>query len=399
MILDRSKRNVLLLALCQAMYGSATGLMIATSPLVGYALLAENKGLATLPLAIHHLGVMSATIPASHLMRRLGRRAGFMIAAVLGMIGAVIAAQAVLVGSFVLFCVGVYVIGWYSGFAVFYRFAAADTADEAFRPKAISLVLAGGLLAAFIGPELAKATKDLMAPIMFAGSYFALVGLFVVSLIVVAFVDIPRLTVEERRSSGRPLGVILRQPACIVAMLSGMVGYGVMSLVMTSTPLAMAGCGFGFGDSATVIQFHIFAMFAPSFFTGSIVARIGPTWTIVLGIVLNILCVGVNLAGIEFMNFSIALILLGVGWNFMFIGATTLLTRVHAPAERAKVQGLNDFLIFGTIAAASLSSGGVLHFLGWDIVNLGVLPLLGVALLATLWLHWRQVSETAEPAE
>ena len=383
--MDAAKRNVLILAVCQTLYMSGTSLMITTSPLIG-KLLAADPRWATLPLAAHHCAVMAATIPASQLMRQIGRRNGFTLATFFGMAGATIAGFAIMEAWFWIFCLGVFVVGWFNGFAVFYRFAAADVASPEFRPKAISWVLTGGLFAAVLGPELAKHTKDIISLSQYAGSYFALIGLYILNLIMVSFVRIPPLTAAEKATSGRPLLEILAQPKCFVAVVTAFVAYGVMGLLMTSTPLAMAGHGFPFDDAATVISLHIVGMFAPSFFTGNLIAKFGALQIVLVGILINIICVGVDLSGIHFMNFSTGLFLLGVGWNFMFIGATTLLTEVHTTSERAKVQGFNDFLIFGTITVAAVSSGNLLHFFGWDVVNYGVLPLLCLVLILVLWL-------------
>lgn len=382
---DPAKRNALLLAMCQALYMSGTSLMISTSPLVGH-LLASDKSLATLPIAFHHVGIMCATLPASFIMQRFGRRNGFLLGAGIGFLGALTAIYAVFAANFALFTFSILMAGFANGFAVFYRFAAADTAGEAFRAKAISWVMAGGLFAAFIGPEVAKATVGLFSPVLYAGAYAGLACFYVLTAIVVSQVRIPRPIVLKGAPAGRPLSEILRQPSCIVALLSGIFGYATMSLVMTSTPLAMYDCGFGFGDSATVIQLHIFAMFAPSFFTGNLIRRFGAQNVIGVGVLVNLACVGLNLAGVEFFHFAVALALLGIGWNFMFIGATTLLTTVHTPAERAKVQGLNDFTMFATTATAAFSSGGILNLLGWEVVNLAVVPLLGAVGLGLIWL-------------
>lgn len=384
MLNDSVKRNVLLLAVCQALYISGTTLMIVTAPLVGKMLLPEDPGWATAPLFFHHGGVMSATIPASLLMRRTGRRAGFMLGAVIGCIGALIAVEAIYQLSYWGFCLGVFVIGWFNGFAIFYRFAAADTATPEFRPKAISLVLAGGLLAAIIGPELAKHTLDWLAPVFYAGSYLSLVGLYVLSFCILAFVQIPRLSGEERKDTGRPLKEIMRQPACIVAILAATVAFATMSLVMSPTTLAMEACGFDTDDTFTVMQAHVVGMYLPAFFTGHLVSRFGARPIILAGIALIAVCAAVNLSGVELMHFAVALFLNGVGWNFMFVGGSSLLTEVHTPAERAKLQGVNDFVVFGSIAVSSLFSGRILEDFGWDWINIGVLPMIAVSLLATL---------------
>ncbi len=383
--MDATKRNVLILAACQTLYMSGTSLMITTSPLIGQNL-APDPQWATLPLAAHHCGVMAATIPASQIMRVIGRRPGFMMATLFGMAGASIAGLAILEAWFWVFCLGVFVVGWFNGFAVFYRFAAADISPPEFRPKAISWVLTGGLFAAVLGPQLANLTKEWIEPVLFAGSYFALIGVYILNLILVSFVRIPPLTAAERATSGRPLLQILAQPKCMVAVITAFVAYGVMSLLMTSTPLAMAGCGFAFSDSSLVISAHIIGMFAPSFFTGNLISRFGTLRIMLVGVLINVICVAVDLAGLHFLNFAVGLFLLGVGWNFMFIGATTLLTETHEPSERAKIQGFNDFLIFGTITVAAVSSGNLLHYFGWTMVNYGVLPFLCLVLLMVIWL-------------
>jgi len=393
--MDAVKRNVLILAACQTLYMSGTSLMITTSPLIGN-MLANEPRWATLPLAAHHCGVMAATVPASQLMRQIGRRAGFMFATLFGIAGAAIAGFAILQAWFWVFCLGVFVVGWFNGFAVFYRFAAADSAPVDFKPKAISWVLTGGLFAAILGPELAKHTKDLLTPIEYAGSYFALIGLYVLNLALVAQVRIPPLTAEEKASSGRPLLHILAQSKCALAVCCAFIAYGVMSLLMTSTPLAMQACGFSFDESATVIQAHIIGMFAPSFFTGNLIRKFGTMRIILVGVLINIVCVCVDLEGIGFYNFSIGLFLLGIGWNFMFIGATSLLTETHTPSERAKVQGFNDFLIFGTITMAAVGSGNLLYFFGWETVNYGVLPFLASILLFVLWQMWADAQESPQ---
>jgi len=391
MFSDPSKRNVFILAVCQALYMTGTALMLTTGPLAG-KILSPTPGWETLPLAAHHAGVMLATIPASQLMRRIGRRAGFMIATWFGVFGAILAGIAMLQGSFWLLCVGVTVVGWFNGFAIFYRFAAADIASEEFRPKAISWVMTGGLFAAFLGPELANLTKDALSPIQFAGSYFALIGVYLISFVLLSGVQIPKLTEEQRRTSGRPLLEILLQPKCTVAVVTGFVAYGVMALLMASTPLAMANCGFEFVDSKWVIQAHIIGMFAPSFVTGDIIKKLGVLNVILMGAALNISAVIAHLLGAGFENFVIGLLVIGVGWNFMFIGATTLLTETYQPEERAKVQGFNDFLIFATVAIAALSSGQLLNAFDWETVNYGVTPLIFLAVLCVISLKARRIS-------
>lgn len=373
---DPTRRNVLLLALCVALGMSGNGIVLAVGALAGASMLID-KSWATLPLAIMFTATMLTTIPASILMGRIGRRAGFSIGALVGCCGALLAAYAIFAQSFPLFVAASVPLGMFNAFAQFYRLAAADTASVEFRPRAISLVMAGGVVAALMWPFLAKWGYDLFAPVLFAGGYVCIAGLTLISLAILQFVDIPRPSAADRKDTGRPLGQIVRQRKFITAALSAAVGYGTMSLVMTATPLAMLACGFTFDDSTTVIQWHALAMFAPSFFTGHLIQRFGVLNIILTGAALNAACLVIALSGIAFEQFMGALILLGLGWNFMFIGGTTLLTETHSPAERAKTQAINDFTVFTVVAIASFSSGALQSRIGWDAVVLGMaLPLL-----------------------
>lgn len=391
------RRAVLLLAICQALMMVSQVSLIAEAALVGH-MLASDKALATLPVSLQQLMAMCTTIPASLFMRQVGRRWGFTVGACFAIVGTTTATLAILNGSFALFCLGTAINGVYIGFATFYRFAAADAAaDEARRSKAISYVIAGGVIAALLGPEMAKLTKDLFAPIPFAGTFAALIILAAVALALLQFIDIPRPSLEERRERGRPLLEIARQPACYVAVLAGMIGYGSMSFVMNATPLSMVACGHAFGSAAFVIQWHALAMFVPSFFTGQIINRFGVLNVILAGAAMIFGCGLVNLAGTEVVNFWLALVLLGLGWNFMFVGATTLLTQSYRPAEKAKVQAANDFLVYGTVSFASLMSGALQHRYGWELVNYAVLPGIVVSALACLWLRLAPKPVSAAP--
>lgn len=383
----RARRNVALLAVCQALYMSGTSLVLTVTALAGSAI-APNELLGTLPLSLQFIATMAATIPASLFMRRHGRRAGFALGAACGIAGAAISVAALVWHDFWLFCVGALLIGCLNGCAVYYRFAAADTADPAFRAKAISLVMAGGVVASFIGPNLARLGADTLAGTHFAGSFAMLAGLHLATLLILMAIDIPRPAAAAGQG-GAPWGTILRRPALLIAMFSGIAGYAAMNLVMTATPLAMVGNHHPFDHAATVIQWHVFAMFAPSFFTGHLIARFGVHGIIAAGALLIAACVGVNLSGDSFGHYIAALMLLGVGWNFMYIGATTLLTATHDAAEKARVQGLNEFVVFGAVALASLASGAVQHELGWVFVNLVALPLVLLALAGVLWLRFR----------
>ncbi|WP_119458322.1 MFS transporter [Rhodospirillaceae bacterium SYSU D60014] len=389
-----NRRNVLILAACQALAMTGSSLIMTVSALVGQMLAAE-KSLATLPLGLQFTATMLTTIPASLLMKQIGRRAGFTVGALIGAIGAGICTMAVFQNSFAGFCVGNALVGVAMGFALFYRFAAADAADERFRSRAISFVMAGGVVAAVSGPELAKWSRDLFEPVIFAGCFLVIAVLWLVAALLLQIVDIPRLTAEERRQSGRPLGEIARQPVFLVAALGGMVGYGMMSLVMTATPLAMVACAHSFRDAAFVIQWHVLGMFAPSFFTGHLIARFGVMNIMLTGVALLAGCVMVNLSGTDVLQFWVALVLLGLGWNFLYIGSTTLLTESYQPAERAKVQALNDFLVFGSVAASSFSSGALQNQFGWEAVNYAIIAPATLVFLAILWLRRRRALATA----
>ena len=382
-------KNIAVLAACQGLVMTTGSILITASGLVGYAL-AEQKSLATLPVSTAMIGTLIATVPASLWMRRVGRRAGFMTGAALGMVGAAIASLAISLGSFWLFCGGTVFLGAYNAFGQYYRFAAADAATEATRSRAISLVMAGGLMAAFLGPASAGWTKDWLDPVTFLGTYLSIIALCVLAIAVLAALDIPGLSQDERKETGRPLTEIARQPVFFVAATAAMIGYGVMSLVMTATPLAMVGHGHAFGDAAIVIQWHIVGMFAPSFFTGHLIRRFGVLRIMLAGAGFLTVAIASAAAGTGFANYWTGLFCLGLGWNFLFIGGTTLLTECHTEAEKAKVQGLNDFLVFGTVSFASLSAGALLHLFGWQTVNLGALPFIALTSTAILWLAFRR---------
>ena len=386
---DPTVRNVVLLAICHALAMSASAMTITMAALAGH-LLAEDKGMATLPLAFQFLATMVVTIPTSLLMERIGRRAGFSLGAVCGIAAGLIAARGIFIDDFALFCLGSALFGVASAFAYFYRFAAADTASEAFKSKAISLVMAGGLVAAFLGPQLAVWTRELFAPVLFAGGYMAIAALAGLALLILQFIAIPKPSVAVRRNAGRPLLEIIRQRKFLVAVLAAITGYGGMNIVMTATPLAMMACNHPFESAALVIQWHAVGMFAPAFFTGHLIQRFGCERIIAIGGLLILGCVGVNLSGVAVWQFWLALFLLGIGWSFMFIGGTTLLTEVYRTEERAKIQGLNDLLVFGSVAVTAWSSGQIFDALGWQAVNLSLLLPVVLALGLALWLGRRR---------
>lgn len=386
---DNTWRNVVLLALCQALSNSGMTMLIAVSALAGQSL-APDKALATLPLALQWTATMATTIPASLLMRRIGRRFGLSIGSLIFAMGGVLGVVALKIGSFEVFSLACMCVGSGNAFAQYYRFAAADAAPDHFKSKAISLVLAGGVVASVVGPELSKATVGALLPALYAGCYATLTVLALAILAVLQGVRIPRLTVEQLSERGRPLGAIMRQPVFIVAALSGAIGYGSMTLIMTATPLAMNGCGFAFSDTATVIQGHVLAMFLPSFFTGALIQRVGVLRIITLGSLLIGGCLVANMSGIAFANFSIGLALLGLGWNFMFVGGSTLLTQAYAVTERAKTQAANDFLVFSSSVLGAFGSGMLQNTYGWAAVNAGIAPAMLIALASIVWYSLRQ---------
>lgn len=387
--MEKQYRNVLVLSGCQATLQTTGTTMIAVTGLAGFAL-ATDKALATVPLTCYVLGSAVTTIPASLLMNAIGRRGGFQIGTLLGMAGAAVCAFAMYVASFWLLCAGMTVLGMYTAFGKYYRFAAADAAPVEFRAKAISLTLAGGIVGGIFGPEMAKRSVEIFPGHIYLGSYLSLIFVCVLAALLLTRLDIPRLSEHERRESGRPLIEIMRGPVFIVAALASMLSYGIMNLFMTSTPLAMHAHDHHFSDTAFVLQWHMIGMYGPSFFTGSLIQRFGVLNVILAGIVLMFVCIVAALTGTELLNFWTALFLLGVGWNFMYVGGSALLTECHTPAERAKTQAANDFLVFLTMTVSSLSSGLLLHKAGWHAVNFGSIPFLALATSATLWLMWQR---------
>jgi len=380
-----TKRNVILLSLSQATLITGSSLLLASSAVVGLAL-AGNKSLATLPLALLFLAQMTTTIPASLYMARVGRRLGFMTSSMFGLAGAAVATGGVFKADFSIFCLGTTLIGVFNGFGQYYRFAAAEVAADDFRSRAISYVLAGGVIAAFVGPNLANWSRHLLQE-NFAGSYASLIGLYLVAFGLASFLRIPKPGVVSMFQGGRPLAVIARQPAYLTAVASAMVGYGVMNFIMIATPLAMKGYAHAFSDTAFVIQWHILGMFVPSFFTGHLIRRFGNSNIMLTGILLLGSCVWINFSGTTVAHFWAALVFLGLGWNFLFVGATNLLTETYTLNEKAKAQALNDFLVFGTVTLTSFSSGAVQYTMGWQSINTAVIPFLVLVAIANLWLR------------
>jgi MFS family permease len=377
----RGWANIFILSAAQAMSQSGAAMVITVTALTG-TYLAERPALATVPLAMQFVGTAMGTVPAALLMGRFGRRIGFSLGQAIGTLGALVATYAVLKDQFWLFGAGSMAIGVHNAFWQQLRFAAIETVEEHHRARAISYVLAGGIVAAVAGPWLAVQTRELFSPVLFAGCYTALAGLTLVTIVTLQGVRFAKPAPRADRNRGRPLGVIARQPVFITAAMAAALGYGAMTLVMTSTPLAVVACGLGFGNAAFVIQSHVLAMFVPSFFTGNLINRFGVQRIILAGVLLNVVTMAANISGVHLANFWLGLVAIGVGWNFMFIGGTTLLAESCRPEERPKVQALNEFLVFGTVASASLLSGSLYSTFGWAAVNAALVLPVGLILTA-----------------
>jgi MFS family permease len=378
-------RNTLLLSLCQGLYLSAQSTQAALSSLVG-ALLAPDRMLATVPLSLIVLTNAVTTIPASFFMARFGRRTGFMLGALIGGTGGLLSTWALFQHNFVLFCIGNALMGCFQSVAQYYRFAAADAVGPEAKARAVSLVMAGGVAAAVLGPSIAAYAKDLLLPVPFAGAYVAISVLAALSILILSFVALPPPPVATGSARpGRGLAEIARQPAFIAALANIVLGYVTMNFVMTATPLAAVGCGYGTDDAIGIIRLHLVGMFAPGLFTGSLILRFGLLRIILAGAVAMFLALAIALSGTELVRFWVALSLLGLGWNFMYVGGTTLLTKAYRQEERAKVQAASEFSTFGAVALASFASGGVFAGFGWATVIYTVLPLMIIAVATTGW--------------
>jgi len=377
----RARSNVVRLAAAQALSGANSAVIFATGSIVG-ATLAPDISLATVPLSMFVVGLAAGTLPVGAISRAYGRRVAFIIGTGCGVLTGMLAAYAILHGSFALFCCATFLGGLYGAVSQSYRFAAADGASAAYRPKAVSWVMAGGVFAGVLGPQLVQWTMDIWPPYLFAFSFLVQAAVAVVAMIVLSGVDAPKPAPADLHG-GRPLLEIARQPRFIAAAICGVVSYPMMNLVMTSAPLAMKMCGLSVSDSNFGIQWHIVAMYGPSFFTGSLIARFGAPKIVALGLSLEALGAVIGLSGITAMHFWATLIVLGIGWNFSFVGASALVLETHRPQERNKVQAFNDFLVFGTMALGSFSSGQLLANYGWSAVNMVVFPpvLFGLAVL------------------
>ncbi|WP_342075872.1 MFS transporter [Yoonia sp. SS1-5] len=397
----RAVRNVTVLVMAQAVLGAQLPMIFVIGGLAG-GQLASNPCLATLPISFIVFGSMTTAPWLSPLMQRNGRRFGFVLGAFAGAVGALVAAYGLYIGSFVVLLAGSYLTGIYMSAQGFYRFAATDTASEAFRPKAISYVMAGGLLSAIVGPQLNKLVQDAFV-VPFLGTYLAVAALNLGGLLLFFWLDLPKGSKAEpqvQAAKGRTRLELLRDPRICVAIICAMVSYALMNLVMTSTPLAVVGCGFTTNHANDIVSAHVLAMFAPSFFTGHLIARFGVEKIVASGLIILAAAGVVGLSGVTLGNFFGALILLGIGWNFGFIGATTMLASAHAPHERGIVQGMNDMIVFGMVTIASLASGGLMNCSGgspvegWNAVNYAMIPFLILAGGALVWLM-RQPKATA----
>jgi MFS family permease len=389
-----ARRNVLILVMAQAFLGAQMPMIFTIGGLAGQSL-ASNPCFATLPISLIVLGSMLSATPVSALMQKYGRKAGFFLGTAGGSIGAAIGAYGLLTSSFPMFLLGSLFTGIYMSAQGFYRFAATDTASDEFRPKAISYVMAGGLISAVIGPQLVKLTADAMV-VTFLGTYLTVIAINVIGSLLFLFLDIPKPAPPRPDSpKARSRMELLRTPRIAVAIICAMVSYALMNLVMTSTPLAVVGCGFDKANAADIVTAHVLAMFAPSFFTGHLINRFGVEKIVAAGLMILAAAGVVGLAGVELENFFVALVLLGIGWNFGFIGATTMLAGAHHPEERGRVQGMNDMIVFGCVTIASLASGGLMNcsggtaIEGWTAVNMAMVPFLVLAGGALIWLALR----------
>lgn len=379
-------RQVILLALCQALLNSGNILLISVTPLIGRNL-APSHEWTTFPIGMQFIGLMVATIPASLIMQRFGRRRGFIMGNLTGITGAALGIFALWNQSFALFCIATTLIGIGIGFSTLYRFAAIEVCEPGYKSQAISMIMAGGVLAAVLGPNLSIYSQKLFPGLGFSAAFVGLLGLYIIAFFLLCQVKIPPLSTSDRNEQQRPLLAILQQPLFFIAAFTGVVSYTVMNLLMTATPLAMHRHGFNFIDSTLVIEWHVLGMFAPSFITGNLIHRFGFSRMIAAGCFLMLLCVSINLHGTSHIHFMAALILLGVGWNFMFITATRMVSETYNPAEKGKAQASNEFMIFSMVTLSALASGWLESSLGWQRLNLVVIPFLALNLVLLFLQH------------
>jgi MFS family permease len=391
---SRAVRNVLLLVICQALAQSGNVLVIAATALAAKTIAGNDFYWTTLPITMQHLGVMLSIFPAALMGQRYGRPIGFGLGALVGTLGGGLCTLSIYIASFPLLCAGCLVLGYAVANMQLYRFAATELVAPADRAKAISYVTSSGVAAAILGPAIARLTPDLL-PHQFLATYMALIVLHAVAFLVLRLIEFPPVKVEQVDGPRRPLSEIASQPTYIVAVTAAMVAFGVMSFLMTATPLAIVACGLDAKLAPVTIFWHVMGMFVPAFFTGHLIGRFGVTKVMLAGTALLAASLAISLAGIDIWNFHIGSSVLGVGWAFMFVGATTLVTTTYRPAEKGKAQALNDFLVFGTTAASSLMAGILQQAWGWSALNYLAVPLVGVALVAILWLRSRPAAMPA----
>ncbi len=380
-----AQRNVLVLTAAQSLGGASPVIIISLGGMVGQ-ILAPSQALVTLPVSVFQLGLALGTIPAAYTMRNIGRRDSYLIGACIGIVAGLTAAYGIVVGTFALFCLGTFIAGFYNAFVQSYRFAATDAATDSYRARAISWVMVGGLIAGVIGPQVVIWTRDSVSGVPFAGAFIGQAALAILALpVLVYFRNSQPAVSASSTGSGRPLIEILTMPRFMLAAATGLVSYGLMSFVMTASPIAMVACGHSVGEAALGIQWHVWAMFGPSFVTGHLITRFGKERIAATGLVLIAISAIIALSGLTLIQFWVSLILLGVGWNFGFIGATAMVADCHTPEERGKAQGANDFMVFGTVAAASFFSGTMLNWSGWESINWLVFPAVALVLVPLRW--------------
>jgi len=381
------RRNLTVLILAQSLGAASGPIVISLGGLVGQDL-ATDPALATLPVSIYNLGLALGTVPAAWIMRQYGRRSGYLLGAMIGVLSGLVAAGAISFGAFIFFCLGTFLAGLYASYVQSYRFAAADGREGADRGRAISWVMVGGLIAAIIGPQLVIATRDAVPGVPFAGSFLSQAALALIAFFVLTRLRgrQPAATAETPSDDGgRTVLQLLASPKYMLGVAAGVVSYGLMSFVMTAAPLAMVGCGHSIDHAAWGIQWHVLAMFAPSLVTGKLIARFGKEKVTAAGLIIIGISGAVALTGLDLRHFFISLILLGVGWNFGFIGATAMVAAAHTKAERGRAQGLNDFAVFGTVAALSFFSGALMQASGWHLINLLMFPFIAIVLAPLVW--------------
>ncbi len=383
---DAARRNILVLTAAQALGAASPPIIISLGGLVGQQL-SSDPALVTLPVSLFNLGLAVGTLPAAAVMRRFGRRSGYLLGTGFGMAAGLIAAFGIFAVSFMVFCIGTFTAGFYAAYVQSYRFAATDAATGELKAKAISWVMIGGLIAAIIGPQLVIWTRDAVPGTPYVGSFLSQAVLALLAVPVLMLLRTPKAPAAAGSApdTGRPLMQILFSPRYMLAVAAGVVSYGLMVFVMTAAPIAMVGHGHSVDHAALGIQWHVLAMFAPSFFTGHLMARFGKERVTAVGLLIIAVSAVVALAGLQLFHFWVSLVLLGIGWNFGFIGATAMVTDCHTPAERGKAQGANDFLVFGTVAAASFFAGALLHASGWQTINWLILPAVAIILVPLVW--------------